>query len=56
MKSPDYADKMLKNMGVKKCGRCQTPIYKDGGCLHVHCSKCNAHICWKCERIFATSE
>ena len=31
---------------------CGAAIEKDGGCHHVHCVKCDAHICWKCMKTF----
>jgi hypothetical protein len=32
----------------KPCPRCRVPIFKDGGCNHVHCSICAVNFCWKC--------
>ena len=36
----------------RKCPSCGQGIEKDGGCLHVHCIKCNAHICWRCYKVY----
>lgn len=38
----------------KLCTGCQAPIEKAGGCLHVHCAKCGAHMCWNCMVVFPT--
>lgn len=35
---------------------CLVWIEKDGGCNHLHCQKCNGHICFKCKCLFQTSE
>eukprot|EP00091_Calanus_sinicus_P016768 TRINITY_DN36319_c0_g1_i1.p2 TRINITY_DN36319_c0_g1~~TRINITY_DN36319_c0_g1_i1.p2 ORF type:complete len:105 (-),score=20.81 TRINITY_DN36319_c0_g1_i1:405-719(-) len=32
----------------EKCPKCKTDIEKDGGCLHMHCSRCKSDFCWKC--------
>ena len=37
-----------KNM--KLCVNCFIPIEKNGGCHHMHCTFCNYHFCWDCER------
>lgn len=33
--------------------KCGVAIFKDGGCDHVTCQACNAHICWRCGETFA---
>ena len=38
----------------KKCPKCDVPIEKNGGCLHVACTQCRSHICWVCLRQFNT--
>lgn len=43
-------------MGVRQCPKCKTGIIKNGGCNHMECRGCKAHICWKCFKIFATSK
>lgn len=42
-------DQWVKD-NTKKCPRpgCGAPIQKDGGCKHMHCSKCGMHFCWDC--------
>ena len=36
---------------VKKCPSCRTPIFKNGGCPHMTCSKpCMYQFCWNCMR------
>lgn len=37
------------------CPKCYVLIEKHGGCLHMHCTKCNIHICWLCKAIFESS-
>jgi hypothetical protein len=33
---------------AKPCPSCNTLINKDGGCNHMHCTRCNTDFCWKC--------
>lgn len=40
------------NNDVKKCPGCEILIEKNGGCNHMICPKCSAHICWKCMGVF----
>jgi RNA recognition motif-containing protein len=37
---------------VKKCPTCKILIEKNGGCNHMICPKCDAHICWRCMGVF----
>lgn len=39
----------------KRCPKCSTPIEKRDGCNHLHCTTCQAHICWFCLRYFNSS-
>ncbi|KAK4609011.1 ATP-dependent RNA helicase DEAH12, chloroplastic [Fulvia fulva] len=41
---------------VKDCPRCKTPLEKIGGCNHITCGGCRAHICWVCLATFDTRE
>ncbi|CAL4117859.1 unnamed protein product, partial [Meganyctiphanes norvegica] len=41
------------NRGI--CPKCGAMILKDGGCMHMECSRCHAHICWLCKKDFQTS-
>ena len=38
------------------CPKCNNGIEKNGGCMHVCCAQCKAHICWKCKETFQTQE
>ncbi|CAE7367302.1 PSMD1 [Symbiodinium sp. CCMP2592] len=31
---------------VRKCPKCQAPIEKNGGCNHMHCTRCGRHFDW----------
>ena len=33
---------------IRLCPLCYTPIEKNGGCHHMHCSMCNGDFCWNC--------
>jgi len=33
--------------GVRRCPKCKAPIEKDGGCDHMHCSKCGRDFSWR---------
>ncbi|TKR72622.1 hypothetical protein L596_020040 [Steinernema carpocapsae] len=35
----------------KHCPMCWTAIFKDGGCLHVYCPRCQTHFCWVCLQV-----
>ena len=37
------------------CPGCKTPIEKNGGCSHMHCTQCNVHICWWCKKTFRSA-
>ena len=32
--------------GCKPCPNCTVPIFKDGGCNHMHCTRCGYEFCW----------
>lgn len=34
---------------MKKCPRCEVPVEKNGGCLHVTCW-CGCEFCWRCSK------
>ena len=31
---------------TKPCPHCHTPITKNGGCKHMHCTRCNTNFNW----------
>ncbi|KAI0436738.1 hypothetical protein F4803DRAFT_207778 [Xylaria telfairii] len=47
-------ERLKKEMGIKDCPKCKTPLEKTEGCNHMTC-RCGAHICWVCLRIFEAS-
>lgn len=38
---------------IRECPKCKEGIQKNGGCNHMCCAKCKAHICWYCMATFA---
>ncbi|XP_067943312.1 uncharacterized protein [Watersipora subatra] len=38
----------------QKCPGCGFGIEKNEGCLHMHCTKCNAHFCWNCLTVYSS--
>lgn len=48
-------EKLKKELNIKDCPKCKTPIEKTMGCNHMICEGCKAHICWVCMAIFTTS-
>ncbi|KAH9852190.1 hypothetical protein C2E23DRAFT_731379 [Lenzites betulinus] len=37
---------------VRPCPGCGTGLEKSGGCNHMCCTRCRAHICWVCMKVF----
>lgn len=37
---------------IKQCPNCRADIEKNGGCNHIACLLCKAHICWFCMGTF----
>lgn len=46
--------KLKKELGIKDCPRCMTPLEKTEGCNHMKCRGCGAHLCWVCLEVFST--
>lgn len=44
-------EKLKKEIGIKDCPKCKTPLEKTDGCNHMAC-RCGAHICWVCLDVF----
>ena len=49
----DWMREDQQNRGV--CPKCGHGIEKDGGCNKIHCSRCDANICWLCMKDFPSS-
>ncbi|XP_053404497.1 uncharacterized protein LOC123554059 [Mercenaria mercenaria] len=51
----DLVKKWLKKdpFNRKQCPKCDFGIEKKGGCDHMQCTICKAHICWKCLKYFS---
>lgn len=32
---------------TKPCPKCKAPITKNGGCAHMHCTRCDTHFLWE---------
>lgn len=47
-------ERVKKELGVKDCPKCKTPIEKTYGCNHMTCMGCKTHICWFCMKTFST--
>jgi hypothetical protein len=37
----------LYDGNIKQCPKCETYIFKDGGCMRIHC-RCGYDMCWEC--------
>lgn len=48
-------EELKKEMGIKDCPECKTPLEKTEGCNHMTC-RCGAHICWVCLKTFKASD
>jgi len=40
----------------RHCPHCKVPVEKNGGCNHMHCTKCSFHFCWLCMQKFGSGE
>jgi hypothetical protein len=47
--------KLKKELNIKDCPKCSTPMEKTEGCNHMTCGGCKAHICWVCLAVFDTT-
>uniref|UniRef100_A0A0P4WAJ3 E3 ubiquitin-protein ligase parkin n=1 Tax=Scylla olivacea TaxID=85551 RepID=A0A0P4WAJ3_SCYOL len=47
----DEASSLAIRVTTKPCPKCRTPTERDGGCMHMVCtrSSCNFHWCWVCQ-------
>ncbi|KAK7075810.1 Park2p [Halocaridina rubra] len=47
----DEATSLAIRVTTKPCPKCRTPTERDGGCMHMVCtrSSCNFHWCWVCQ-------
>lgn len=47
----DEASKVAIKVTTKPCPKCRTPTERDGGCMHMICtrSQCGFHWCWVCQ-------
>jgi len=60
-RDPEAQERMLEGWAegskdVKKCPECKILIEKNGGCNHMTCPKCRAHICWRCMGVFTADD
>jgi hypothetical protein len=46
--------RLKKELNIKDCPKCTTPMEKTEGCNHMTCGGCKAHICWVCMAVFET--
>jgi hypothetical protein len=49
-------EKLKRELNIKDCPKCSTPMEKVDGCNHITCGGCKAHICWVCMSVFARSK
>ncbi|XP_026472418.1 E3 ubiquitin-protein ligase parkin [Ctenocephalides felis] len=47
----DEATKVTIKVSTKPCPKCRTPTERDGGCMHMVCTRagCNFDWCWVCQ-------
>lgn len=48
--------KWREEHNAKPCPKCGAILEKNGGCNHMTCIRCQAHICWVCMRTFANTD
>ena len=47
VKFQQLCERERKRGKTKRCPKCKTMITKNGGCDHMHCTKCKKHFSWK---------
>ncbi|KAG8627065.1 hypothetical protein KVT40_004548 [Elsinoe batatas] len=47
--------RLKKELNIKDCPSCTTPMEKTEGCNHMTCRGCGKHICWVCLAVFEAS-
>ncbi|XP_054260838.1 E3 ubiquitin-protein ligase parkin-like isoform X1 [Macrosteles quadrilineatus] len=45
----DEASRVTIRVMTKPCPECRTATERDGGCMHMVCTRCNFHWCWVCQ-------
>uniref|UniRef100_A0A1B6LBH9 E3 ubiquitin-protein ligase parkin n=1 Tax=Graphocephala atropunctata TaxID=36148 RepID=A0A1B6LBH9_9HEMI len=45
----DEASRVTIRVMTKPCPKCRTATERDGGCMHMVCTRCNFHWCWVCQ-------
>ena len=45
----DNSSILTIKMKTKPCPKCRTPTERDGGCMHMECTRCNFQWCWLCQ-------
>ncbi|XP_075212405.1 E3 ubiquitin-protein ligase parkin [Lycorma delicatula] len=45
----DDASKVTIRVMTKPCPRCRTATERDGGCMHMVCTRCKLQWCWVCQ-------
>ena len=48
-------EKLKKELNIKDCPKCKTPMEKTEGCNHMTCLGCKSHVCWVCMAFFDAS-
>ncbi|KIW10438.1 hypothetical protein PV08_11402 [Exophiala spinifera] len=48
-------ERLKRELNIKDCPKCMTPMEKTEGCNHMTCGGCRAHICWVCMKVFEAS-
>lgn len=48
-------ERLKRELNIKDCPNCTTPMEKTEGCNHMTCGGCRAHICWVCMKVFESS-
>ena len=45
----DASSLMAIKLLTKPCPQCKAPTERDGGCMHMECSRCEFQWCWLCQ-------
>ena len=50
----EWLSGLYEEFFTKECPKCGIAIFKNGGCKHMTCKKCNYEFCWICTQFYGS--